>query len=196
MSLTARASGGGSIAPIEAGTHPAVCVALIDIGEQYNEKYKKAQRKVIVQFEITDESITVDGEEVNRTMSQTYTMSLSERSALYRDLIAWRGRPFTDEELAGFDLKNILGVPCLLTIVHQERNGSTYANVSGIAKAMKGMTIKPTLPLTTFDLDVDPLEKMEDFPEWIVKKIKESVTYKERVAGYAGDEGLEYDGQT
>lgn len=193
MSFIAKASGGGSIAPIEAGTHPAVCISLIDIGEQKNEKYNKVQRKIIVQFEITDETITVDGKEVNRTMSQTYTMSLNERSALYRDLIAWRGKPFTDEELAGFDLNAILDVPCLLTITHSESNGSTYANISGIAKAMKGMTIKRTLPLFTFDLDEDPLEKMEDLPEWIVKRIKESETYKDRIAGAAGDGGT-YEG--
>lgn len=193
MSFIAKQSGGGSIAPIEAGTHPAVCVALIDIGEQKNEKYNKVQRKIIVQFEITDASIIVDGKEVNRTMSQTYTMSLNERSALYRDLISWRGKAFTDEELAGFNLKAILGIPCLLTITHTERNGSTYANISGIAKAMKGMEIKPTLPLYTFDLDDDPLEKMQDLPEWIQNRIKESETYKERIAGAAGDGGT-YEG--
>ena len=195
MSLTAKASGGGSIAPVEAGTHPAVCVGLIDIGDQFNETYKKSSRKVIIQWEITDETITVDGKEVNRTISQTYTMSLNERSALYRDLISWRGKPFTDEELAGFDLHKILGVPCLLTITHQDRNGSTYANISGIAKAMKGMTIKPTLPLFTFDLDDDPLEKLEGMPDWIVKKIKDSSTYQERVAGSGAEAGIDYGGE-
>jgi len=195
MSLIAKQGGGKSSAPIEAGTHPAVCVAIIDIGEQFNEKYGKRQRKVIIQWEITDETITVDGKEVNRTMSQTYTMSLSERSTLYRDLIAWRGKPFTDEELAGFDLNKILGVPCLLTVTHIEKNGNTYANIAGIAKAMKGMVIKPTLPLFKFDLDDDPLDKLDDMPAWIVDRIKASETYKERVAGDADDDGMEYDGQ-
>ena len=194
MSLMAKASGGGSVAPVEAGTHPAVCVALIDIGDQYNERYKKSARKLIIQFEITDETIDIDGKPVNRTMSQTYTMSLNERSALYRDLISWRGKPFTDAELAGFDLHAILGVPCLLTITHTERDGSTYANISSISKAMKGMTITRTLPLFTFDLDVDPLEKMDDLPEWIVKKIQQSESYKERLAGSADDDGAEYTG--
>lgn len=195
MSLIAKQSGGGSIAPIEAGTHPAVCISLIDIGEQYNETFKKSSRKVIVQWEITDEQITVDGKQVNRTMSQTYTMSLNERSALYRDLIAWRGKPFTDEELKAFDLQKILGAPCLLTVTHQERNGSTYANISAITKAMKGMNIERTLPLFTFDLDEDPLEKMENMPEWIIAKIKASSTYQERVAGSGAENGAEYEGQ-
>lgn len=194
MSLIAKQSGGSSLAPIEAGTHPAVCVGIIDIGSQYNEKYKKSQPKVIIQFEVTDETITVDGKEVNRTMSSTYTNTLNERGALYRDLIAWRGKPFTDEELAGFNLSKILGVPCLLTVTHQERNGSTYANVSAISKAMKGMEIKPTLPLVTFDIDDDPLEKVADFPEWIQKKIQASEQYKERTAGSGNDSGEEYDG--
>lgn len=194
MSLVAKQSGGGSIAPIEAGTHPAVCVSLIDIGEQFNETFKKSSRKVVIQWEITDEQITVEGKQVNRTMSQTYTMSLNERSALYRDLISWRGKPFTKDELDGFELTKILGIPCLITVTHQERNGSTYANISGIAKAMKGMNIERTLPLFTFDLDSDPLEKMEGLPEWIVTKIKASTTYQERVAGSGAENGAEYDG--
>jgi len=195
MSLIAKQSGGGSIAPIEAGTHPAVCISLIDIGDQWNENFKKSARKVVIQWEITDEQITVDGKQVNRTMSQTYTMSLNERSALYRDLIAWRGKPFTDEERKAFDLHKVLGVPCLLTVTHQERNGSTYANISAITKAMKGMDIKRTLPLFTFDLDEDPLEKLESMPAWIVEKIKASSTYQDRVAGSANDDGEEYEGQ-
>lgn len=194
MSLTAKASGGGSVAPVEAGTHPAVCVSLIDIGEQFNEKYKKSSRKLIMQFEITDEQIIIDGHSENRIMSQTYTMSLNERSALYRDLIAWRSKPFTPEELAGFDLKKVLGVPCLLTITHTESDGGTYANISSISKTMKGMVVERTLPLVTFDLDVDPLERIEEFPEWIQKKIRSSETYKERVAGSADDDGAEYTG--
>lgn len=193
MSLIAKQGGGVSIAPIEAGTHPAVCVSLIDIGEQYNEKFGKSKRQVILQFEVTDEQITVNGEQVNRIISsRPYTLSLNERATLYRDLVAWRGKPFTPEELDGFDVKKIVGIPCFLTITHEDRNGTTYANIASISKAMKGMDIKQTIPSMILDLDEDPLEKVNDLPEWLQKKVKASVTYKERLAGTGNDAGEEY----
>lgn len=93
-----------------------MCYGLIDTGEQYNEKYGKTSRKCVLLFELPGETFkTAEGEEKNRTISQTYTLSLNQKSALYKDLIAWRGRPFTDDELKGFDLKisSVFPVCCL-----------------------------------------------------------------------------------
>ena len=177
MSLTVSAKPAVNIKPVEAGTHMAVCYGLVDIGHQYNEKYKKSTHKVIVMFELLDETITTkDGNEINRTMSSRYTMSLSEKAALYKDLISWRGQPFTDDELKGFNLRNIVGAPCLLSVVHTERNGNTYANISGIMKMPKSMSaaVVPTLDKIIFDLDETDLSKRDELPEWIQELIKAS----------------------
>jgi hypothetical protein len=191
MSLIAKSNGGASMSPIEAGTHPAVCYGLIDIGEQLNAKYNKLARKCIVMFEIPGETFTdADGREMPRTINITYTMSLHEKSALYRDLISWRGRPFTDEELAGFNLVNIVGAPCLLSIVHNERNGNTYADINGVMKLPKGfLATPPAREKIIFDLDEAPLETIDSLPVWVQNRIRESETYKERTAGagYTGD---------
>ena len=195
MSLIASKAGGGNSAnTIEAGTYPAVCVSLIDIGVQYNPKWEKSASKLVIQWELIGETITVDGKEVNRTISKTLTNSLNEKSALFKLLISWRGRDFTEEEFAHFDLHNILGAPCMLTISNSERDGKTFANVETAGKMMKGMTVKPTLPLFSFDLDTDPLEKMRDIPKWIVDRIEASETYKERIAGGGNYGGEDYDG--
>ena len=157
MSLTTSAKGGASIAPLEPGTYPAICYGLIDIGVQYNETYKNSSPKIIIMWEIPGETITIEGEEKPRVMSQTYTSSLNERAALRRDLALWRGRDFTEAELASFDLKTIVGVPCLLTVVQREYNGRTYANIGGVTKMAKGMERpKGTLEKVIFDLDTDP----------------------------------------
>lgn len=197
MSLTTSAKGGASIAPLEPGTYPAICYGLIDIGVQYNETYKNSSPKIIIMWEIPGETITIDGEEKPRVMSQTYTSSLNERAALRRDLALWRGRDFTEAELASFDLKTIVGVPCLLTVVRREYNGRTYANIGGVTKMAKGMEKpKGTLPKVVFDLDNDPLDKIDSLPEWIQERIKKSETYKERLAGSgsAGGVGVDDDG--
>ena len=197
MSLVITSNNGGGSTPIEEGTHLAVCVSLVDVGKHYNERYDKWESKVVIQWEVADEQVMVNGEELNKTICGMYTMSLGSRSKLYGLLNLWRGKPFTDEELKRFDLKSILGAPCMLTIVHNERNGKTFANVGGATRAMKGMSIQPTRPLFRFDIDEDPIEKLTgaDLPKWVIEMVKESEQYKERTAGTADDSGEEYEGQ-
>ena len=95
----------------------------------------------------------------------------------------WRGRAFTQEEMDGFDLRNVLGKPCMISVVHGTKSdGSTYAKVGSVSKMPKGMNIasKTANPLINFDLDApDALEQMTKLPEWVQNRIKESETYKE-----------------
>src|SRR5260221_10547348 len=124
-----------------AGTHLAVCYRVIDLGTQdssYNGQQKR-QHKVLVSWELPDEKMA-DGRPF--TISQRYTWSMSEKAALRRDLESWRGKPFSDADFGdqGFDIRKLLGVGCLLTIVHTAKNGKTYANITSIARLMKGMS--------------------------------------------------------
>ena len=123
-----------------AGTHLAVCYRVIDLGTQdssYNGQAKR-QHKILISWEIPDEKMS-DGRPF--TISQRYTWSMSEKAALRRDLESWRGKPFSEADFGehGFDIQKIIGVGCLLTIVHNGKNGKTYANISAIGKLMKGM---------------------------------------------------------
>ena len=190
MSLIISAqTSGSSFPPLEAGSYPAVCYGLVDIGWQYNEAYKKSSPKLIIMWEIPGETITIDGEEKSRVISQTYTVSLNEKATLRKDLASWRGRDFTDEELKGFDIKTIVGAPCLLSIVHKESNGRTYANISGVMALPKGIKRpRGTLDEVIFDLDTSDLSEIADLPDWIQKRIFESETYKERAAGIGHEE--------
>lgn len=127
-----------------AGTHLAVCYRVIDLGTQdssYQGQTKK-QHKVLLSWELPDEKMS-DGRPF--TISQRYTWSMSEKAALRRDLESWRGKPFTEADFGehGFDIRNILGVGCLLTVVHVGKNGKTYANISSIGRLMKGMQTPP-----------------------------------------------------
>ena len=170
------------VPPIEAGTYPAVCYGLVDMGEQFSEAYKKWSRKVLIMWELPGEVYeSASGDVGSRVISQKYTASLNDRSALRRDLIAWRGRDFTPEELAGFDLRTIVGKPCLLNIVHREYQGNAYANIGGVMKLPKGMAVdKPKMEHIVFDLDTDDLDVIDELPEWIQNQIKESRQFKER----------------
>lgn len=183
MSLVASENGESKFAPIAEGTHLAVCCMLVDLGMQFNETYQKTSRKVLIGWELPDEQIEIEEEMKPRTISQRYTMSLNERSTLRRDLAAWRGRDFTAEELAGFDLHAIVGKSCLINVIHREYNNKTYANIQNIMALPRGM--KPgalSEPPLVFDLDAADLKAVDDLPGWIADTIKKSSTYQERLA--------------
>ena len=184
MSLTLSNQNTANFEPLEEGTYAAVCFALVDLGQQYNEKWQNSSRKVLVGWEIPGETITVNGEEQPRTFYKRFTASLNEKAELRKVLKAWRGRDFTDEELAAFDLKNILGAPCLIQVIHNTvANGRTYANLAAVARLPKGYpTPVATLAPLTFDIDSDDPRKVEELPEWIRKTIQESPSWQDRIA--------------
>lgn len=131
---------GGDFTPPPAGTHIAVCYRLIDLGTQIGE-YKgerSVKRKIMLSWEIPDER-TDEGKPF--TISQRYTFSSHEKSALRKDLEAWRGMRFQESDFGpgGFDIKNVLGVGCMLSIIHTEKDGKTYSNISSLSKLPKGM---------------------------------------------------------
>lgn len=180
MSLTVKSNGNG-IPVMEEGTYQAICTGIIDIGLQYSEKYKKANPKVMIMWSFPSEKILVNEEEVVRIQSKEYTSSLGEQSNLRRDLSAWRGKQFTDEELQGFVLTNILNVPCLMQIIHKERNGNKYAEISSIMALPKTMEKADASNLNHIIFDFDDKETWGNFfniPEWIQNKIKSANNYE------------------
>ena len=177
MSLTAKQ--GNSIELIEAGNHHGVCVAVIDLGTQYNETFNKEQPKVMITWELIDFPILDEngGSKGFRLISKEYTASLNEKANLYADLISWRGRDFTEAELEGFNIKKILGANCLANVIHVTKNKKTYANVSAVAKLPKGMTPKPPTYLLLYDMDEGVENIPEGIPDWIKDKIKKSLEW-------------------
>lgn len=183
--LIVSAGSGSNFTPIEPGTYPAVCYGLVDLGVQYNAAFDSSSRKVIVMWEIPSETIKTDDGEKSRVISETYTASIGEKANLRKVLEAWRGKAFTEEELNGFSLMNIVGAGCMLNVIQQESTkGKTFSKVSAIMRLPKGMEAPAgTLDHVIFDLGADDaLEKLETLPEWIQKRIKESETYKELIA--------------
>lgn len=174
---------GTSFPKLEPGVYPAVCYGVVDIGEHYDKKFDKTARKVVLLWELPTEKVEIDGEDVSRVISKTYNMSLNEKATLRQTLKSWRGRDFTTDELQGFNLLNILGASCLLNLTNNESTeGKVYTNIDAVTPISKGMQ-KPaqTLSSFSFDLDTDPLERLEQMPKWIAERVKASITYQERI---------------
>lgn len=139
MKWTDSGSGNFEQAPI--GSHVARCVKVIDIGTQKGEYQGQVtiKRQVIIGWELPNELMT-EGDFAGKpfTVSKFYTASLNEKATLRKDLANWRGRDFTEQELLGFDAKNILGKPCMISIIHNEKQ---KAKVSGVMALPKGMQV-------------------------------------------------------
>ena len=179
MSLIAK-SNGEKIPPIGEGTYQAICTGIIDLGLQKSEKFEKTQPKVMIMWSFPTETIKVKEEELPRVISKEYTNSLGEKSNLTRDLQAWRGKNFTQEELNGFNLLNVLNVPCLMQIIHDERNGNTYPKISSIMALPKNMPkSEKEIQSTIFDFDgKETWNSYHIIPTWIQNKIKQATNYE------------------
>lgn len=142
MAIIAKASGdSGTFQPAPAGTYRAVCVDVVDLGvlDVTWQGQTKRQHKINVAFMIDE--WREDGKPF--MVFKRYTLSLSEKSTLRKDLEAWRGKKFTRDEEMGFDVEAVVGKSCILGVAQVEKGGTTYANISSIAPLMKGMQAMP-----------------------------------------------------
>ena len=88
-------------------------------------------------------------------VNKEYTLSLSKKANLTKDLASWRGKPFEAGEK--IDLEKLIGANCILTVGENEKG---YNVIEAIKPNTKGLTaIKP--------------EYKRDFcPDFIANKIK------------------------
>ena len=152
--MSLKVQEGGEFKSVDAGTYPARCIKVIDLGTQHGEYLGIAQikKQVLITFELPTELIE-SGEWAGSpySISKFYTASLGEKATLRHDLEAWRGRPFTEDELKGFDLKNVLGKPCMISVIKTDTGKS---KINSVMAVMKGMTVPDAInTFVYFDID-------------------------------------------
>lgn len=162
------------------GTVNAVCTRVIDLGTQ-TDKTGKSKRKVMLAWEIAQ----LMDDQRPFLVTARFPANISPKAMLGQFLETWRGVPFTDEELEGFDLVKLLGAPCLLTLLKE----GDYTNVKGAMKLIEGIQrLEPNGPLVHFDLDnfsQEVFDKLSDSVKETIKKSPE-YTHKDDVPGTGG----------
>ncbi len=186
MGRTATSAGGGDFEQCPPGTHMARCVRLIDLGTQKNEwppnsgKFKM-KNQIFIGFETPDEMLETDKGMQPFIVGRFLTNSLAETSNMRPLLEGWRGKAFTDAELDGFDLGVLLGLPCLITVVHKA-NGK--AGISNISKLMKGQVCpEPTNKPVGYWIEEHDQKVFDTLPEGIQKIIMRSPEYAALTGG-------------
>lgn len=186
MGFVAKDSGGGNFKRVPAGVHIGRCYSLIDLGTQLTSgQYgEKMQHKIRIGWELFGEDeegnplvVDVDGKQMPMTISKSYTMSLGEKANLRKDLSAWRGRAFDDNEAKAFDISKLVGAYCMVNVTTSETNGKTYSNVAGltpIPAALKNSKPAPVHPVVMFDLDKPDMTVFDKFHAQLQDAIKKS----------------------
>jgi hypothetical protein len=162
------------------GTHVAICYRVIDLGTQHGEYGGEEQirNQVLVQWELPEELMT-DGRPFS--VSRFYTNSLHEKATLRKDLAAWRGRDFTEKELAGFDLASIIGKGCLVSVVKTQKGKSKVGAVLALPKGTK--VPKLVNEPVTFFIDEWDNAVWEKLTKGLKGMIQKSDEYQERMHG-------------
>lgn len=178
--IKAPASGGGEFEIAPEGVFLARCYKMVDIGTQTTTGMygTKEDRMVYLFWELLE---TADGEKIRMndgeqpySIFNSYKLSMHPKANLRKSLDSWRGKKFTEEEAADFDITKLLDKFCLLQITHsQSKDGQkTYANVDGIMNTKK--TAEGVNEIVGFSISDPDMTVFNDLPEWIQKKIQDA----------------------
>jgi hypothetical protein len=187
---TAKAESNYEIPP--AGNHVGRCFALIDLGVQ-RQDYQgdvKWLPKLLIKWElfVEDEegnllTNEIDGKQMPFVIQKRYTLSLSTKANLRKDLEAWRGVPFTEEECKGFNLANVLGKYVMVNVTHstkvQDGSERTYANIASLATVPKKLDKPEAVHQDVqFDLDAPDWALFDSFSPKLKELIESAQNFK------------------
>jgi hypothetical protein len=159
---------------------------MIDLGTREEEilGQKKVVHKIRITFELPTELKVFNPEKGEQpcVISKEFTLSMNEKANLRAFLTSWRGKAFTEEEASAFDVTKLLGVPCLLNVIHKQGRKDPTKVFDEIASATpmpKGMVCPPQVnPTFEFSHSEWDWEKFNGLPNFLQEKIKQSEEYK------------------
>ncbi len=171
----------------EAGLHPAVLVALVDLGTHHGEYQGNPteKRSIFAAWELIGSKMKTENKPF--VIGQEFNSSLHKKSNWRILLEGWRGRAFTQDE--EFDCEKLLNAKCIVQIqIGLSKKDKKFAEVISVSTPFKGQTI-PDATFTPFywiidmwgDYSIDP-----PIPEWmprnygrtLVDEIKDSDEWK------------------
>ena len=120
-------------------TGKAVCVDVTPLRKQQSAFGERDVFKIV--FEVN-----MDREDGSRfcVWSRNFTPSLNEKANLRKFLRGWLGRDLTAQELNDFDTESLIGKNAQVVVVHEHKDGETYANIVACTPDKSGQPLTPT----------------------------------------------------
>lgn len=178
MALKVKDRAKPKIPPVEPGVYIAICVGVLDLGEQYSEKFKNYRNEVQFVWELSGETVEVDGEQKPRQLSRIFSVAASKKSNLRGFISGWNGVQYSDDQFSDLDLFTQVGKACQLNVVLNDTG--EYANVDSAIPLPKGMPapVTDTAPIL-WNMDEWDDKAFEALPDWVQEKIKKSTQYQQ-----------------
>ena len=163
--------------PVAPGVYMAVCVGVVDLGEQYSELYKNYSNKLKFVWALPTELMEVDGKQEERQLSREFSVATKATSKLRSFLSSWNSKAYSDDEYLDLDILGQVGKACMLNVVLNE--SGEYANVDSIMPIPNVMPV-PTTKTAFFTWDMDAWDDgaFEKLPQFIQDQIKKSTQYQ------------------
>jgi hypothetical protein len=171
------------------GTYLARVFQIIYLGTQKSKTYGNENRKVRINWELPTKKFAFkEGDEPQPfAVANEYTVSMGKKSSLRPVVEALLGVQLKDEEAYAFDVDDIMGHTCQVTVVHTE--DGQYANVGNVAAMLDGVTCPPAVnppQILTFEKWDDAL--FQKLPPFIRTRIETSPEYANMKNGKKVDE--------
>ncbi len=173
------------LAPL--GTHVARCISFIHIGTN-EETFKgepKMFNKIRLTFELPNELMEFADGKKPMVHSQEYTLSMAPKANLRRLVEGMLGVALRDDEADAFDTESIVGMPCLMQIIHKtSAKGNKRAEIASAMPLAKGQIapsqVNPSKILSYGNWDKELFEAQ---PNFIKDKIMSSREYQAMIGG-------------
>ncbi len=165
---------GGEFPVLDEGGYPARIYSVVDIGIHMTNFGEKQQ--IIVSWELPTET---NEEGLPHGISKFYTLSLSEKANLRKDLEKMKGKlpkeKLNDPKFIDSLFEKMLGTTCQLSISQYEnKEGYKRNGIEGVGKLMKGTEVPEAFnqPIL-LDLEKYDQATFEMLPEWQQKLVSE-----------------------
>lgn len=146
MPLIAEAKTGKTFELPKEGTVQAVLAEVRDLGmldQVYNGKAKKVH-KILFRWQLAE----IDEEKQPKRIYERFTLSLHEKAGLRKRIKEMTGK----EPPPSLDVEKLVGFNNMLVVIHNEKDGKTYANIAAVLK----------LPAGTPKLEIVPIKQKEE----------------------------------
>ena len=183
-----------------AGTFPARVCNIIYLGTVKGE-YKGVPNenyKVRITWELpTKTRVFKEGDKpMPFVVSKELTLSMGKKSSLRPLVEGMLGISFQDEEAKAFDIDELLGKACFLSIAHAESANGKYAMIKSTAELPEGMTCPPAVnPAKILSYEKFDKEYFMSLPNFLKEKMEKTPEFVRMNGGTVKDE-LDMSGET
>lgn len=167
--------------PAPEGTQAAICCGVILMGTFQTQFGPKKMLRLV--FELHGPDRTKENKLFS--VSQDFSFSSNENSALRKFIEGWRNKKYTADELSamgGLPITKLLGQACLLSVSHiKQPNGSIWAGIKAAVPMPKGFP-PPALESEKIIYSVDDhdAETFAKLPTKLQDRIKTSAEWYAR----------------